>query len=137
MANLLQKIIWKVLPPIEVTATKKDVVAFLNQHAGMSQQELHANTNRLLNDCERVIYSIRCDKMKPAHLALLLITKAADFGIQSGQYHVYRGVLDIVGNDMLKVFILASKAMEEHGFQPSAETTKDLAWIYSQVRELG
>lgn len=137
VANFLQKMIWKILPPVEVTATKALAKAFLKQHAGMSEGELRAGVMRLLSDAEKTIYSIRCDKMVPVHLALLLISNVAGDSLQSGQHHFYRGALGIVGQDMLKVFRLAVKTMEEKGYHSEEESRKDYEWIRKQIAEAG
>ncbi len=83
------------------------------------------------------MYSIRIDGMKPDHLALMLIANVIGDELSTGSYHVYRGVLGAVGNDMLKLWNATISALKERGYYSDAEVEEDMRWIREQISNAG
>src|SRR5574340_1427176 len=98
---MLQRAFWKIFPPLEVKATTEEIIAFLSGYAGEYRRILEKNAIALANDADKTIYSIRIEHMKPDHLALLLISNVTGQHLSMGNYHIYRGVLRDVGNEIL------------------------------------
>jgi len=71
--------------------------------------------------------------MKPDHLALLLITNVTGEHLSLGNYHVYRGILNALGNDMLSVFTRAVDAMLRRGYHSKDDAEEDLKWVHQQI----
>ena len=127
----------KVFTPYEVKITIKEAKSFLGQTATLCRRIIEPDVVTLAKDVDKTVYSIRVDRMKPDHLALLLITNVLGRHIGSGAYHTYRGVLNIVGQDMLEVWQAAQEAMQERGYATEREVAKDNRWIKKQIKNAG
>lgn len=90
-----------------------------------------------LKDVDKTVYSIREDKMNPRTAIFLLISNITGDMLSSGEYHVYRGVLNMTGNELLKVFYYAVKKLEESGFHSAEDAEKDREWVRNQIKTMG
>jgi len=133
----VKKLIWKFIPPYEVKLTVEEARAFLRQKAESCRSIVEPEVIALAKDAEKTVYSVRIDRMKPDHLALLLITNVLGKHIGSGSHHIYRGVLSMVGKDMLKVWHSAQNAMLERGYSSEQEVNEDNQWIQEQIEGVG
>ena len=133
----MRSLLWKVFTPYEVRLTVAEVKAFLAESAGASRALIEPTVVSLARDAEKTIYSVRIDHLKPDHLALLLIINVVGNRIGSGSHHTYRGVLSVLGTDMLAIWNAAQQAMLERGYTSEAEVAKDNQWIQQQVRDAG
>ena len=133
----MRKLFWKLFPPYEVKLTIEEVKAILDQSAGPSKSILESAVVSIAKDAEKTIYSVRIDGIKPDELALLLITNVIGRHLSSGQHHTYRGVLNMTGKDMLRVWHTAQKAMLERKFVTESEVEKDNHWVMEQVKSVG
>ena len=127
----------EVFTPYEVKITVKEAKRFLSQTATLCRRTIEPDAVTLAKDVDKTVYSIRVDRMKPDHLALLLITNVLGRHIGSGAYHTYRGVLNMVGQDMLEVWHAAQNAMRERGYATEQEAAKDNRWMKKQIRKAG
>lgn len=127
----------KVFTPYEVKITIREARTFLGQTATLCHRIIEPDVVTLAKDVDKTVYSIRVDRMKPDHLALLLITNVLGRHIGSGAYHIYRGVLNRVGQDMLEVWRAAQEAMHERGYTTKKEVAKDSRWIKKQIKNAG
>ena len=91
----------------------------------------------MAKDADRAKYSIRVNQMKPKQLALLLITNVAWNELASGNYHIYRGVLNVIGNEYLRVFKVALSSSLELGYIDSDEYRDDLKKLEMAIKEVG
>ncbi len=112
----MQKLIWKLFPPYEVKLTVEEAKAFLGQTAELCRSIIEPKVIALARDAERTVCSVRIERMKPDQLALLLITNVLGRYIGSGSHHTYRGMLSMVGKDMLKLWHATQKARLERGY---------------------
>jgi len=130
-------ILSKIFPPYEVKVTLGEVDAFLNQHAFLCKDVVRSEVASLAKVADKTVHSIRIDHMKPDHLALVLITNVLGRHLSSGQHHTYRGVLGMVGSDMLKVWSAAISRLKERGYYSADEADQDMQWIRDQVKAVG
>jgi len=133
----MQKLIWKFFPPYEVKTTLEETRAFLGQTAELCRSIIEPEVTALVRDAEKTMYSVRIDRIKPDHLALLLTTNVLGKQIGSGSHHTYRGVLGMEGKDMLKVWHAAQEAMLERGYASEQEVAEDNKWIQEQIKGAG
>ncbi|MFY3775492.1 hypothetical protein ACOSZC_15205 [Marinobacter salsuginis] len=133
----MSRLFWKLFPPYEVRLTIEEAKAFLGQSPGLSKNIIEPEVVSVAKDAEKTIYSVRIDRMKPDELALLLITNVIGRHLSSGQHHTYRGVLNMTGKDMLRVWHSAQKAMLERGFVTESQVEKDNNWVAEQVKNAG
>jgi len=133
----MQKFIWKIFPPYEVKITLEEARVFLGQNAELCRSIIEPEVTALVRDAEKTVYSLRIDRMKPDHLVLLLITNVLGRHIGSGCHHTYRGILSMVGRDMLKVWHAAQKTMLERGYASEHEVAEDNKWVQEQIKGVG
>ena len=117
--------------------TQQELKSFLEQAAGVCRSTIEPEILSLIKDAEKTVYSIRIDNMKPEQLALLLVTNVLGKHIGSGRYHTYRGVLNIVGSDMHKLWHSAQHTMFERDYCTEAEVAEDNLWIQKQIKNAG
>jgi hypothetical protein len=132
----MRRLLWKVFPPYEVKLTLEEVRAFLAQ-AESCREVVEPRVISLVKDAEKTVYSVRIERMKPDQLALLLVTNVLGKEIGSGQHHTYRGVLSMVGKDMLKSWHAAQQTMLARGYCTEAEVDEDNRWIQEQIKGAG
>lgn len=133
----MQNPIWKYFPPFEVKVTVKEIHAFLETKEWFCQDIITQQVVSLAKDAEKTVYSIRNDRMKPDQLGLLLILNVLGRHLSSGQYHIYRGVLNAVGTDMLSMWTAVVQAMEDRGYYDNAKTKEDMKWIRDGIKKVG
>ncbi len=90
-----------------------------------------------LKDTERVLYSLQEDKITPRNLILLLITNAIAEVLPTGHYHIYRGVLGLEGQNMLKLYDYAVNELEKNGYHSPEAAKEDKDWIREQIKDVG
>jgi len=133
----MQKWLWRVFPPYEVRLTVEEVKAFLEGTAGPCRSVIEPAVLALAKNAEKTVYTIRIDGMKPERLALLLTTNVIGQHLGSGWHHTYRGVLGIVGRDMLSVWHSAQRRMLDRGYISDEEMTEDNQWVQEQIKAAG
>ncbi len=101
--------------------TCNDIEAFLRADNGLRLDVVRREALILANNTEKVLYSIRVDHMKPDQLALTLIYNVLTKQLQSGWQHSYRGVLSMIGQDMLRLWHITAKELVKRGYSTEAE----------------
>lgn len=134
---MIQKLLWRLFPPFEVKLTREAIDGFLGSRAKLCGSIIGSGAHELVDDTEKTLYSIRINHMKPDQLALILITNVLGRHLQSGQYHTYRGVLNMMGKDMLKVWDAAGKEMLDRRYHDESEAKKDHDWIRHEIEGVG
>lgn len=135
--HYMRKLFCKLFPPYEVKLTIQEAESFIEQAADLSRNIIKQEVVTLARNADKTIYSIRIDRMKPDQLALLLITNVIGRHLGSGDHHTYRGVLNMVGQDMLKVWHSTQKAMLNKGYVSEQEVNEDNQWIREQIKNAG
>jgi len=133
----VRNIFWKLFPPLEVKVTVEEIRAFLGSDAWVSRSIIEQAAIELAKDAEKTVYSIRIDRMKPDHLALFLILNVLGVRLASGQYHIYRGVLGIIGKDMLSMWTAVVREMQERGYYDDQKAKEDMQWVQKQIKNGG
>lgn len=91
----------------------------------------------LINDREKTAISIDEEKMNPRALVWLLISNVADRKLCSGKYHTYRGILNMVGQQLVQVFTTASRQLVQFGFHTEAEHEADSQRLKRELASIG
>lgn len=92
---------------------------------------------QLINNKEKTTASICDNKISHRNLVLLLITNVIADILPSGEYHIYRGTLNILGQDLLNLFNYAVTELEKSGFHSTQEAETDKQWIKDQIQNVG
>jgi len=69
-------------------------------------------------------------------MSLHIANFAAD-NLESGKFHVYRGVLGVAGNEFLEMFKRATKSAVEYGILSSAQAKKNQSIVLKSIKEAG
>jgi hypothetical protein len=140
----LRNLVWRILPPPEVTDTRRHVRTFLADATHLDSgagvffpPEVERLALRLVSDIDRTVYSIRVDKKQPDELALILITNVLAGLLPSGRYHTYRGVLSGAGTAMLAGWERSLTQLRERGYYTDEQVQQDREWIRKQIKEVG
>ena len=129
--------LWWFFPPYEVRVTRRNINAFLSADNGLCVEQVRSEALRLTKDVDKVVYSIRINRMKPDHLALTLIHNVLTRNLESGWEHVYRGRLGIVGHDMRRLWHATEKELIKRGYLTEEEYATDATELMKAIREVG
>ena len=88
-------------------------------------------------DKEKTIYSIKNEGLTPQILAHILITNAIQALLGSGQYHIYRGILNTVGKAMVESWDNSVNQMEKLGRYGPEEVAEDKSWLRNEIMKMG
>ena len=91
----------------------------------------------LINDRPRTAASILEDRLDPAGLVYLLVTNVAHERLSSGQYHIYRGVLNFQGQELERAFVTASRQMVKHRVHDQRAHDIEVAALRKELAALG
>lgn len=86
---------------------------------------------------QRLVKSINEEGNSPEYLALFMLGRALEPFLCSGQYHVYRGVLGIEGQEMLKLWDFIMDRTLQAGYHSQDQVARDKNWIREQIKEVG
>jgi hypothetical protein len=131
------KIIEKMFPPYEVKVTCHDIVALLQAENGLCIDQIRKEALTLAKNADKTIYSIRIDRLKPDQLALILIFNVLTQNLESGLYHGYRGVLTMIGQDMLRLWHITEKEMIKRGYYTEEQYAADTEGLIREIRSVG
>ena len=92
---------------------------------------------RLINDYEKTVCSIKEEKMPPNVLVNLLMTNAIQSYLTSGRYHVCRGMLSMVGKDLLRLWDYSVGQLHDSSYHTEEEVKIDRNWIREQIKDIG
>ena len=134
----VRKLIWKFVPPREVRLTIKAARKFLDNNSWTSTGILNSEVSSLAKeDAERTIHVVRTGAMSPDHVALALVTIAINRHLGSGMHHIYRGALNMVGMDMLKVWRSAKKEIVERGYASEKDMETANSILMEDIKNVG
>ena len=123
--------------PDEVKATIIELQVIMERFSGPCWKIIQPDIVELIQDREKTIISIRENGMEPKHLAMLLTTNVIGMHVQSGQYHIYRGILGTIGEDMVRVWNLVQEAMKIQGYISESDVVEDNKWLEEQIAMVG
>jgi len=135
--NIVRKLIWKLAPPLEVTATCSCIREFLSGADSSLPPEVAERAIAYAKTAETTVSTIRLDHKTPEYLALVLIFNVIVDLLPSGRYHIYRGTLNYNGESMHRTFESVLKEMLDRGYATEEEVRKDREEMRRQIREVG
>lgn len=133
----ISKVIGKLFPPYEVKLTCQDIDSFLQADNGLCADLVRKDALMLAKDSDKTVYSIRIDHLKPDQLALILIFNVLTRNLQSGWNHSYRGVLTVMGKDMLRLWHATAKEMIKRGYSTDEAYSADVAGLMMMIQSVG
>ena len=122
---------------VEVQSCLRELNKIEDQYEGMSFDLVKPKVERLIKERKRTEYSIRVDKLIPSDLTLILISNMIQQLLLSGQYHVYRGVLGMIGQDLLTLLCFVIERLQQSSFYTLEEATEEKNWIKGQLKDIG
>lgn len=137
LASIFQKVIFRFFPPSEVKEVCNEVTMFMQDNSSLSKDIIQKEVLLLAKDYNKTLYSICKDKLKPDQLALILITNVLGKHLGSGHYHIYRGVVNTSGQEMLESWHAAIQTLRDKGYYSDAEAEDDNKWIEEQIKKVG
>jgi hypothetical protein len=84
-----------------------------------------------------VIKAINVDKWSSRDLALLLLSKQADYQLCSGWNHIHRGLLSPAGHGYMYVWKMAAALLLQSGFFNRKQVDEDLKNLTKEITEAG
>ncbi len=90
-----------------------------------------------LKDRDRTRASIDEDGLSPDGLVYLLVSNVANALLCSGQHHIYRGVLNMSGKQLLAAFAKASEMMVQCGVHSQEDHERDMRSLKKEIAEVG
>jgi len=125
------------MPPPEVNWTVDAINGFRSRNDTLAVDVAINAALALARDAERTVSRVRIEQVKPEHLALMLVKNVSGKLLQSGSYHVDRGVLSIAGTDLRTLWVRAVMELRERGYCSEREANEGLERILKQIREGG
>lgn len=135
-SSLLKKI-KHIFDSAEVKWVKQEIEKFFLDTEFLTKNTLLAQALRMASDADRVKYSISVDRLAPKQIALIIIRNIALKRLTSGHEHIYRGVLSLMGQDILAVFRRVVACEVALGYSSVVEAEKDISDLNRQIREVG
>ena len=68
---------------------------------------------------------------------VIMVNNLAEPIIITGQFHVWRGMLNPIGSDALQLFHLLVDALEKSGYYMKEKAKEDRDWIRKMIQEAG
>lgn len=124
-------------PPSEVRNTCDDIDAFLRADNGLCIDTVRSEATTMAKVTDKTLYSIRTMGYTSDQLAHILIHNVLTCNLQSGRQHVYRGMLSMVGNDMLRLWHINRKKMVKQGYSTQEEYDADVPGLMEDIRSVG
>jgi hypothetical protein len=75
--------------------------------------------------------------MTPQNTAYVVAGTALAVQLGSGQHHTYRGVLSLIGEDMLKAFYASIKALRDAGYYSDEQAQNSISWVQDKIGNVG
>ena len=94
--------------------------------------------NTMLGDCKKVVSKVK-EGTSPRHLVYFAIANLAGDHLESGAYHMYRGVLNPLGlgYDFLRLFDMAIDRLLKEGAICEKEAKEQKAGIKESIKCVG
>jgi hypothetical protein len=86
---------------------------------------------------DNVIKAISVDNWSARDVALLLLTKQADYQLCSGWNHIYRGLLSPRGHGYMYVYKMASALLIQSGFFTRQKVDEDIKTVMHEIAYAG
>ena len=135
---MLRTLIWKLFPPYEVEAARSEIQSFLDLHDGIARREIEEILSACMSrDPKMVVDAIRLQHRTANHVALALLVGVLRARLSTGQYHVYRGLLNMTGEYMHGVWRHAVSAMVDAGHLEGLAAEELRKSLADEIRSVG
>jgi hypothetical protein len=131
---------WIVFPPYEVAAAREELRRFLDedQSLNLGRQDVEA----IMRQCFRwnpdlFVDAIRIERQALDHVVLMALAGALRFHLERGKYHVYRGILNRVGDGVYRTWRLAIARMVEKGYLNMEAANEARTGLASEIKSIG
>ena len=123
--------------PIEVKKTLKEFKAIMKQFDGLCSRIVEPEVIAEIKNVDKTVHSVRVEGKAPDFIALLVITNVVGRHLQCGQYHIYRGLLGMVGEDMVQLWNFTQRQMKVRGYRTEEEIAEDNKWLKDEISRVG
>jgi hypothetical protein len=126
--------------PNEIAQTREAISRFLEKNASFSRSVLEPTAVSLLTNDENIICAVEAIRdrgVRPETIALIQIIGSISIHLPTGNYHIYRGVLNMVGQDMLDVWKISITEMKHAGLYSHHKTVEEIEWMNEQIKHAG
>jgi hypothetical protein len=118
----LRRLLWRLFPPPEVTATRSHIREFLRRVSPTyplpRQLERHAVART--RDAPSVVKLINVEHRAVDEVALQFVSATVLSLLMSGRYHLDRGMLSGEGHALVSVFTRCMMELQQRGYQTEA-----------------
>jgi len=121
--------------PNEVKITCKEIESEISE--SLAAPIIKQEAIKLAKDKSKTGYSIKKEGLSPKVLAHILITNSIQALIISGQFHVYRGTLNAVGQSMVECWDYSVNQMQKLGRYSHEEAENDKKWLRDEIQKIG
>jgi hypothetical protein len=139
MTGAMQRLIWRLLPPPEVKATRRRIREFLRRVSPTYPlpADLERRAIALTHDVGYVVGLVRVDQRPADHVALLLLSSTAIALLMSGRYHISRGILSGEGHALVSVFSRCVSELQQRGYYTEEKAREALQRMREETKKLG
>jgi len=128
-------------PPLEVKAVEYEIKSILNNLQDVNEISKtdikHTASSLMTENTDNIVSQMEDDGAKTNEMALRVISDAIIDNILSGHYHFYRGTLDIIGQDMMKVWEFCLKELRKKGYITDKIYKEKKEWLQNQINRMG
>jgi hypothetical protein len=121
----------------EAAITKQKVEEFFGTAISPGSSIIRDETLALTGDKERIREAIQNDQMKPEQLALVLIANVSAKHLASGKYHIYRGLLSGIGQEIAHVFDKAVGRLLKNKYYSQQDAENHRKMVADEVKGVG
>lgn len=92
---------------------------------------------RILKHAELITKLMVKNKSSPEAVVYAWIANVSGDMLESGEYHVYRGIVDILGEQLLEIFDIATDKYAAHGEIDAVRAAKEKEAIRQNIKMMG
>ena len=134
--TFVQKLLWRVWPPEESRIALQSAMEPLDGTVSKSLP-VYASCKAVLRNAEVVLQRVRQDGFAPDELGLVVAQNILADHLCSGQYHVYRGMLSMAGQQLMSAFNKACSELEQRGYATPEDSRESLQQVSKKISQVG
>ncbi|MEP7367450.1 MAG: hypothetical protein ABI972_29675 [Acidobacteriota bacterium] len=131
-----QKLLWNIWPPEEPKIALRSAMEPLEGTVSKSLP-VYSSCRAVLRNTEIVLQRVRHDGYAPDELGLVVVQNILADHLCSGNYHVYRGMLSMAGQQLMSAFNRACSELEQRGYATPEENEQSLQHVRKAISEVG
>jgi bifunctional DNA-binding transcriptional regulator/antitoxin component of YhaV-PrlF toxin-antitoxin module len=125
--------------PKEVKITLNLLDGLKSEFDSEAFQIIHSQIEKgILSDCKKVVAKLRAG-ISPTHFIYTAIANIAGDHAESGNYHIYRGVINPMspGNDFTSLFNMAIDRLQQSGAISEKEAEEQKTGLRNNIKTVG